>query len=136
VPSHGGHPSRTKLIREQEWSKLQNDKVKEDEMGRTCSMNGEKRNAYRILVGKPEGKRPLRRPRRKWVNNIKMDLKEIGWYGMDWIDLAQNRGQWMALVNTVMNLRVAQILGSCRVAAQLAASQEGLSSTSEKLQNN
>jgi hypothetical protein len=67
---------------------------------------GEKRNAYRILVGKPEGKRPLRRPRRRWEDNIKMDLREIGWGGMDWIDLAQDRDQWKALVNTVMDLRV------------------------------
>jgi hypothetical protein len=66
----------------------------------------EKRNAYGILVGKPEGKRPLGRPRRMWVNNIKMNLREIGWDGMDWIDLAQDRDQWRALVNTVMNLRV------------------------------
>jgi hypothetical protein len=66
----------------------------------------EKRNAYRILVGKPEGKRPLGRPRRRWVVNIKMDLREVGWDGMDWIDLAQDRDQWRALVNTVMNLRV------------------------------
>jgi hypothetical protein len=67
---------------------------------------GEKRNTYRILVGKPEGKRPLGTPRRRWVNNIKIDLREVGWDGMDWIDLAQDRGQWRALVNTVMNLRV------------------------------
>jgi hypothetical protein len=67
---------------------------------------GEKRNAYRILVGKPEGKRPLGRPRCRWVDNIKMDLREIGWDGMDWIDLAQDRDQWRVLVNTVMNLRV------------------------------
>jgi hypothetical protein len=67
---------------------------------------GEKRNAYRILVGKPEGKRPLGRPRRKWVNNIKMDLSEIGWGGVDWIDLALDRDQWRALVNMVMNLWV------------------------------
>jgi hypothetical protein len=67
---------------------------------------GEKRNAYRILVGKPEGKRPLGRPRRMLVDNIKMYLREIGWDGMDWIDLAQDRNQWRALVNTVMNLRV------------------------------
>jgi hypothetical protein len=66
----------------------------------------EKRNAYRILVGKPEGERPLGRPRRRWVDNIKMDFTEIGWDGMDWIDLAQDRNQWRALVNTVMNLRV------------------------------
>jgi hypothetical protein len=67
---------------------------------------GEKRNAYMILVGMPEGKRPLGRPRYKWENNIKMDLREKGWGGMDWIDLAQDRDQWRALVNTVMNLRV------------------------------
>jgi hypothetical protein len=67
--------------------------VKEDEMGRACNMNGEKRNAYGILVGKPEGKRPLGRPRHRWVNNIKMNLKEIGWGGMDWIDLAQDSDQ-------------------------------------------
>jgi hypothetical protein len=67
---------------------------------------GEKRNAYRILVGKPEGKRPLGRPRLRWEENIRMDLREIGWGGMDWIDLAQDRDQWRALVNTVMNLRV------------------------------
>jgi hypothetical protein len=61
---------------------------------------------YRILVEKPEGKRPLGRPRRRWVDNIKMDLREIGWKYMDWIDLAQDRDQWRAFVNTVMNLRV------------------------------
>jgi hypothetical protein len=56
-------------------------------------------------VGKPEGKRPLGRPRRAWVDNIEMDLREIGWDGMDWTDLAQDRDQWRALVNTVMNLQ-------------------------------
>jgi hypothetical protein len=66
----------------------------------------EKRNAYRILVGKPEGKRPLGRSRHRCVENIKMDLRESGWDGMDWIDLAHNRDQWRTLVNTVMNLRV------------------------------
>jgi hypothetical protein len=66
----------------------------------------EKRNAYRILVRKPEGKRPLGRPRRGWVNNIKMYLREIEWDDMDWIDLAQDQDQWRTLVNTVMNLRV------------------------------
>jgi hypothetical protein len=63
-------------------------------------------NAYRILVGKPEGKRPLGRPRRRWVDNIKKDLREIGQDGVDWIELAQDRDQLRALVNTVMNLRV------------------------------
>jgi hypothetical protein len=67
---------------------------------------GEKRNAYRILAGKPEGKRPLGRPRRRWVDNIKMDLRERGWGGVDWIDIVQDRGQWRALVNTVLNFRV------------------------------
>jgi hypothetical protein len=56
-------------------------------------------------VGKPEGKRQLGRPRRRWVDNIKMDLREIGWDSMDWIDLAQDRDQWKTLVNSVMNLR-------------------------------
>jgi hypothetical protein len=78
----------------------------EDEMCRACSTNGEKRNAYRILTGKPEGRRPLGRSRRRWVDSIKMDLREIGWDGMDWIELAQDRDQWRAFVNTVMNLRV------------------------------
>jgi hypothetical protein len=64
----------------------------------------EKRNAYRILVGKLEGKRSLRRLRRKWVDNIKTDLREIGWDGMDWIDLAQDRDQLRVFVDMVMNL--------------------------------
>jgi hypothetical protein len=67
---------------------------------------GEKRNAYRLLVGKPEGKRPLGRPRRRWVDNIKMDVLEIGSGGVDWIGLAQDRDKWRALVNAVMNFRV------------------------------
>jgi hypothetical protein len=70
------------------------------------STNGENKNAHRILVGNPEGKRPLGRPRRRWVVNIKMDLREVGWDGIDWIDLAQDRDQWKALVNKIMNLRV------------------------------
>jgi hypothetical protein len=75
-------------------------------MGKACSTNGGKRNAYRILVGNPEGKRPLGRPRRRRPDNIKTDLREIGWYDMDWIDLVQDRDQWRAFVNMVMNLRV------------------------------
>jgi ribosome biogenesis protein Nip4 len=67
---------------------------------------GEKRNVYRLLVGKPEGKRPLRRPRRRWIDNIKMGFSEIGFSVVDWIDLAQGRYRWRALVNSVMNLRV------------------------------
>jgi hypothetical protein len=64
------------------------------------------RNAYRMLVGKPEGNRPLGRPTRRWVDNTKTDLRERGWDGMDWIDLAQDRDHWRVLVNMVMNLRV------------------------------
>jgi hypothetical protein len=67
---------------------------------------GEERNVYRVLMGKPEGKRPLGRPRRIWENGIRMDLREIVWGSADWIQLAQDRDRWRALVNTVMNLRV------------------------------
>jgi hypothetical protein len=67
---------------------------------------GKKRNAYGILAGKPERKRPLGRPRRRWVDNIKIDLSERGWDSMEWIHLAQDRDQWRDLVNTVMNLWV------------------------------
>jgi hypothetical protein len=67
---------------------------------------GAKRNAYRIFVGKPEEKRPLGRTRHRWVDNIKMDLTEIEWDGVDWIDMAQDRDQWGALENMVLNLRV------------------------------
>jgi hypothetical protein len=90
-------------------------------MSRACNTNGEKRNAYRISVGKPEGKRLLGSTRRKWVDNIKIDLREIGCDGMDWIDLAQGRDQWRPLVNTVMNLRVPYNVGkslrSCTIGA-------------------
>jgi hypothetical protein len=67
---------------------------------------GEKRGAYRILVGRPEGRQPLGRPRRRWEDNIKVDVQEVGWGGMDWIELAQDRDRCRALVNAVMNFRV------------------------------
>jgi hypothetical protein len=67
---------------------------------------GEGRGAYRILVGRPEGRKPLERPRRRWKDNIKMDLQEVGWERVNWIGMAQDRDRWRALVNTVMNLRV------------------------------
>jgi hypothetical protein len=67
---------------------------------------GERRGAYRALVGKPEGERPLERPRRRWEGKIKMGLREVGWEGIDWIHLAQGRDRWRAVVNTVMKLRV------------------------------
>jgi hypothetical protein len=64
------------------------------------------RNVYRVLMGKPVGKRPLGRPRRRWEDGIRMDLRKIGWGSVDWIQLAQDRDRWRDLVNTVMNLRV------------------------------
>ena len=67
---------------------------------------GERRGVDRVLVGRPEGKRPLGRPRRRWEYNIKSDLQAVGCGGVDWIELAQGRGRWWALVNAVMNLRV------------------------------
>jgi hypothetical protein len=75
-------------------------------MGGPCSTNGEKRNTYRLVVGKPEGKRPLGRPRRRWVDNIRIDLGEVRWRDVDWIGLAQDRNRWRAVVNSVLNLRV------------------------------
>jgi hypothetical protein len=75
-------------------------------MGRPCSTNGKKRNAYRLLMGKPEGKRPLGRPRRRWADNIRMDLGEVGWGDVDWTGLAKDRNRWRVLVNSVLNLRV------------------------------
>jgi hypothetical protein len=81
-------------------------RIKKDEMGGACSTNGEKRNAYRILVGQPEGKRPLGRPRRRWVDNVKLDLREIERDGVDWIDMAPDWDQWRAFVNTVFNFRI------------------------------
>jgi hypothetical protein len=75
-------------------------------VGWTCSTHGEGRVAYRVLVGRPEGKRRLGRPRRRWEYNIKMDLKETGIDGANWIRLARDRVRWRAFVNTVMNLRV------------------------------
>jgi hypothetical protein len=76
----------------------------------TCA-GGEKRGAHRILVGRPEGRRALGRPRRRWEDNIKMDLQEVGW-GIDWIELVQDRDRWWALVNAVMNIRVPQNAGN------------------------
>jgi hypothetical protein len=75
-------------------------------MIRACSKNGENKNAYRILVAKPEGKRPLGKPRRKWVNNIKMDLRETVCDCIDWLYLAQDTEKWRVLVKTTMDFRV------------------------------
>jgi hypothetical protein len=77
-----------------------------DETGGACNTYERERNTYKISVGKPLRKRPFGRPRRRREDNIRMDLMETGWKGMDWIYLAQDRGQWWVLVNTVMNLRV------------------------------
>jgi hypothetical protein len=67
---------------------------------------GKDRNVYRLLVGKPEKKKPLRRPRHRWVDNIRMDLGEVGWGDVNWIDLAKDRNRWRALVNSVLNIWV------------------------------
>jgi hypothetical protein len=74
-------------------------------MGETCSAYGEGKGVYRVLMGKPGGKRPLGRLRRRWEDNIKMDLQEVGGGGMDWPELAEDRDSWRALVNAVMNIR-------------------------------
>jgi hypothetical protein len=96
-----------------DWRKLHNEEVhnlyssqnqvKEYAMGRACSTNEEKRNANRILMVKPDGKRPLGRPRCRWVDNIKIYLREIGWGGVDWVDLVHDRDHWRALVKTALN---------------------------------
>jgi hypothetical protein len=104
-----------------EWRKLHNEKlrdlysspsiiriIKSRRMrwaGHVARM-GEKRSAYRLLVGNPEGKRPLGRPRRGWVDNIRMALGEVAWGNVDWIGLPQDRNRWRALVNSILNLRV------------------------------
>jgi hypothetical protein len=84
---------------------------------------GETRNACRILMRKPEGKTPLGRPRRRRVDNIKMDLREIGWNGVDWIDMARDRDKWRALVKTVLNLRVNA--GKCLSGCTISGSSRG-----------
>jgi hypothetical protein len=102
-----------------EWRKLHNEElnnlysssdiirqVKANEMGGACSANGEERKVYKVLVGKPEGKRPLGRPTRRWEDGIRMDLGTLAWGGVDWIRLAQDRGRWRAVVSAVMNLQV------------------------------
>ena len=80
-------------------------KIEKNEMGGACGVYGEGRDVHRVLVGKPEGKGPLGRPRRRWEDNIKMDLWEVGGGG-NWMELAQDRDRWQALVNTVMNFWV------------------------------
>jgi hypothetical protein len=75
-------------------------------VGGTCGTHGDRRGVYRILIGSPEGKRPLGRPRRRWEDKIKMNLRKMGIDGASWIRLAQDRVQWKDFVNTVMNLRV------------------------------
>jgi hypothetical protein len=75
-------------------------------MGGTCSAYAERRDVHRIMLGKPERKRSCGRPRCRWEDNIKMDLQEVGCMGMDWIELAEDRDRWRALVTAVMNLRV------------------------------
>ena len=80
-------------------------------MGGACGAYGEGRGVHRVLVGKPEGKRPLERPRRRWEDNINMDLQEVGGCCEDWMELAQDRDRWRTLVSTVMNFRVPKMRG-------------------------
>jgi len=89
---------------------------------------GERRCVFRVLVGKPEGKRPLGRPRLRWEDNIKTDLQEVGRGGMDWIDLAEDRDRWRTIVNAAMTLRVPKMRGISCLAQDRLASQEGLCS--------
>jgi hypothetical protein len=96
-------------------------------MGGSCITKGDKRNAYRLLVGKPERKRPLGRPRRRWVDNIRMHLGEVGWGDVDWIGLDQDRNRLRALVNLVLNLRVP--LNAGKLSSGLTSS--GLSSSAQ-----
>jgi hypothetical protein len=81
-------------------------------MSRACSTNGEKRSAYRLLVGTPEAKRPLGRPRRSWVDNIRMDLVEVGWGDVDWIGLAKDKDRWRALMNLRVPIKCCKKLNS------------------------
>ena len=82
------------------------DEIEKNEIGEACSTYGERRGVYGVLVGKPERRRILGRPKRRWENNIKIDLREVGCGGMDWIELVQDKARLWALVNAVMNLRV------------------------------
>jgi hypothetical protein len=82
------------------------DKIEKNEMGGSCSADGVERGVYTVLVGKPEGKRPVWRSRRRWENNIRMDVQEVGCGGMDWIGLAQDIDRWRATVIAVMNFGV------------------------------
>jgi hypothetical protein len=84
---------------------FEGDKIEKNEMGGACRADGEERGVYRVLVEKSEGKRPLGRPRCRWEVNIRMDLQEVEFGGMDWLGLAQDRDRWRAIVNAVMNLR-------------------------------
>ena len=109
-------PRRYEVTRE--WRKLHNDevsglystprviKLRKNEMGGHVASSGERRGVYRISMGKLEGKRPLGRRRHRWEDDIKMDLKEVWCGDLDWIELAENRDRWRAVVNAVMNLRV------------------------------
>jgi hypothetical protein len=87
------------------------DQTEKNEMGRACSAYGERRGVYKVLVEKPEGKRPLGRPRLRWEDNIELDLQEVGCEIMDWIELAQVRDMWLSHVHVVMNLQVSLNVG-------------------------
>jgi hypothetical protein len=82
------------------------EQIEKNEMSGTCNTYGKRRGVYRGFLGKPEVQKPVGRPRRRWEDNIKVDLQEVECGGMDWVDLSQNRDGWRALVKAVMNLRV------------------------------
>jgi hypothetical protein len=94
-------------------------------VGRTCGTNEEKRNVYRLLVGKPEGKRPLGRPRRRWIDNIKLNHVALGWGYANGVGLAQDTDNWRAVVNAVMNFRVpliaSKLLSGCTTVSSRVA---------------
>jgi hypothetical protein len=99
------------MIRKHNGISLWMDQIKEDEMSSAGSTNGAKRNAYRILERKSEGKRSLGKQGRRWMDNIKMDFRIIEWGGMDWIDLAHDKDHWRALLNMIINIWVPRNTG-------------------------
>jgi hypothetical protein len=111
-------PKRDEVTRE--WRKLHNEELHDLYSSRRMrwaehiARMGEKRIAYRLLVGKPEGRRPLGSPRRRWLDNIRMDLVEVGWGDVDWIGLAQDMDRWRAVVNSVFNFGFHEVLGNYR----------------------
>ena len=104
------------------------DKIEKSEVGGACNAYGVRRGVCRILVGKPERKRPLVSPLRRWEDNVKMDLQEVGYVRLDWIELAKDRDRWRALMNAVMYLGVPKLREISSLSENRLTSQEGLCS--------